>query len=347
MVRSRQSGGLRRKAGRVLAGLTLLVVGLALVGAIYQAVATYVDERKYPPPGKMVDVGGCRLHIWCTGDGAPPVVIDSGAGGFSSVWSQVQPEIAKFTKACTYDRAGLGWSDPGPLPRTSQQIVVELHQLLTNAGVKGPYVLMGHSFGGFNVRLYAHQYPKEVAAMVLVDSSHPDQDLTAPDSRERAAKARREGEICSILARLGLVRLYLRLIEHGHPVGGLAKTLRGLVARLPADVQPEVWAMWSRPGFFNAAASEIASWSESAAEVRATGKLSDIPLVVLTRGRELNPLDPWLKFQNDLAALSSHSKHIIAAKSGHLILLDQPELVIDAVRQVVEDVRDRQHEIDR
>ena len=162
----------------LLIGLAALVSVLALVGAIYQIIATQINEKKYPPPGRLVDVGGYRLHIHClereSEKGGPTVVMDAGIGECSLGWSLVQPEIAKFAHVCTYDRAGLGWSDSAPTARTSQQIVSDLHALLGNAGIEPPYVMVGHSFGGLNLRLYASRFPEEVAGMVLVDSAHED-----------------------------------------------------------------------------------------------------------------------------------------------------------------------------
>lgn len=162
----------------LLIGLAALVSVLAFVGAIYQVIATRLNEKKYPPPGRLVDVGGYRLHIHCLGregvNDSPTVVMDAGIGECSLGWSLVQPEIAKFAHVCTYDRAGLGWSDSAPTARTSQQIVSDLHALLGNAGIEPPYVMVGHSFGGLNLRLYASRFPEEVAGMVLVDSAHED-----------------------------------------------------------------------------------------------------------------------------------------------------------------------------
>ena len=158
-------------------GLVWMIVGLlalAVIGAVYQAVATEMDQRAYPPPGEMVDVGGYRLHINCVGQGSPTVILESGLGNMSVDWANVQPEVAKTTRVCAYDRAGTGWSEPGPEPRDPQQIAHELHTLLGNAGIDGPYVLVGQSFGGLYVRMYAARYPKEVEGMVLVDASHPD-----------------------------------------------------------------------------------------------------------------------------------------------------------------------------
>jgi pimeloyl-ACP methyl ester carboxylesterase len=149
------------------------LLALAVIEAVYQAVATEMDHRAYPPPGEMVDLGGHRLHIDCVGQGSPTVILESGLGTMSDDWANVQPEVAKTTRVCAYDRASAGWSEPGPEPRDPRQIAHELHTLLDNAGIDGPYVLVGQSFGGLYVRMYADQYPQQVKSMVLVDASHP------------------------------------------------------------------------------------------------------------------------------------------------------------------------------
>src|SRR5512141_2340019 len=131
-----------------LGGMLAVLLVLLIAGAVYESLSEAADARAYPPPGKMVDVGGYRLHLNCTGAGSPTVVIDTGWGDWSASWSQVQLSVATATRVCTYDRAGYGWSDAGPLPRTAQQFVKELHTLLTNANIAGPYVLVGHSLGG-------------------------------------------------------------------------------------------------------------------------------------------------------------------------------------------------------
>ena len=160
---------------RIGFGFVCLVIALLLIGTIYQFISSKIDENAYPPPGKLVDIGGYRLHINCTGEGGPAVILDSGLGGNSLEWTLVQPKLAKFTRVCSYDRAGQGWSDESPLIRTSQNIVDELHTLLHKAEVPEPYILVGHSSGGINMRLYASYYPNEVAGVVLVDSAHEDQ----------------------------------------------------------------------------------------------------------------------------------------------------------------------------
>src|SRR4051794_16226399 len=163
-----------RGIGRTLATLFGLIVVLGLVGAIYESMAEAADVRAYPPPGQMVDVGGYRLHINCVGTGSPSVVIDAGWGDWSASWSSwVQPEAAKTTRVCTYDRAGMGWSEAGPLPRTAETFARELHTLLHNARIPAPYVLVGHSAGGLTARVFAHAYAAEVAGVVLIESMSP------------------------------------------------------------------------------------------------------------------------------------------------------------------------------
>src|SRR5262245_46551299 len=130
------------------------------------------NEGAPAPPGKLVDIGGRRLHLNCTGKGQPAVVMEAGAGDFSFDWELVQPQVARFARVCSYDRAGYAWSDPGPTPRTLRQIAFELHTGLLKAGIKGPYILVGHSLGGAIARTYVSQYPKEIAGMALVDSVH-------------------------------------------------------------------------------------------------------------------------------------------------------------------------------
>src|SRR5918993_1702786 len=178
----------RRNIRRIrmpLLGLVVALLVLAVAGAIYQAIATERAERAYPPPGQMVGVGGHSLHINCVGRGSPAVVLDAGSGGFSAHWVRVQREVSGTTRVCAYDRAGMGWSEMGPQPRDARQITSELHTLLKGANIEGPYVLVGHSFGGMYMQTYAARYPEEVAGVALVDSStDPDQFSQRPEAPE-------------------------------------------------------------------------------------------------------------------------------------------------------------------
>src|SRR5215210_7470543 len=220
VVSSTTSRRLMRRIWRPLLGLVVVLLALAVAGAIYQAIATERAERAYPPPGEMVDVGGYSLHINCVGQGSPTVVLDAGLGDFSAQWVWVQREVSGTTRVCAYDRAGMGWSEMGPEPRDAKQITSELHTLLKGAGIEGPYVLVGHSFGGMYMQTYAARYPEEVAGVALVDSStDPDQfgqrpeaqDSNEPQKQTSAVVSKLERFGISLPARLGIVRLLSKL----------------------------------------------------------------------------------------------------------------------------------------
>src|SRR5215204_845310 len=209
-----------RRIGKALLGLVVVMLALAVLGAIYQAIATMRAERAYPAPGEMVNVGGYSLHIRCVGQGSPTVVLDAGSGAFSAHWVRVQQEVSGTTRVCSYDRAGMGWSEMGPDPRDAKQITSELHTLLGKAGIEGPYVLVGHSFGGMYMQTYAARYPDEVAGVALVDTStDPDQFSQRPEGRDSYEPQKQSFAVVSQLvrfgvslpARLGVVRLLSNL----------------------------------------------------------------------------------------------------------------------------------------
>jgi pimeloyl-ACP methyl ester carboxylesterase len=323
---------------RVLLGMVGLVLVLLLAGVVFQFVMTRIDARRYPAPGEMVDVGGYDLHLYCTGEagGAPSVVMDSGLGGTVLDWQLVQPEVAKFARVCTYDRAGMGWSDPGDQPRTSQQIVKELHTLLGNAGVvEGPYVLVGHSFGGTNMQVYASHYPDEVAGMVLVDSALEDEKAVTLTQSLQPSPV-----LLKIYATIGLTRLPYTL--GGEPPGLTSP-----------ELEDEQVAISSHRKHVFAVADETSSLQESFNENRADPmSLGNKPLMVLSAGsvqltgtglsqEQVNLIDELHSdSQAALTRRSENAKQIIAEDSGHYIQVERPALVIDAVRHVVEATRD-------
>src|SRR5215208_2878703 len=235
--------GLWRWTKRVLVGIAGLVLVVLLAGAVFQFVMTRIDAHKYPAPGEMADVGDYSLHHNCTGEagGAPTIVMD---------WQLVQPELAKSMHVCTYDRAGMGWSDTGDQPRTSEQIVKELHTLLGNAGVKGPYVLVGHSFGGTNMQVYGSQYPDEVAGMVLVDSALEDDKAVALTQSLQPSPL-----LLKIYATIGLTRLPYTL---GGETSGLTSP----------ELEDEQAAISSHRKHIFAVADETSSLEESFDENR-------------------------------------------------------------------------------
>jgi pimeloyl-ACP methyl ester carboxylesterase len=307
-----------------LGAIVAFFLVLMLSGAIYETVAETADMRAYPPPGQMVDVGGYRLHINCIGTGSPTVVIDAGWGDWSAGWSWVQPEVAKHTRVCTYDRAGMGYSEAGPLPRNAGQFTKELHTLLHQADIPGPYVLVGHSLGGLSVRVYAHDYAAEVAGVVLIESMSPAQFARSPtDARPQSASKSSDISIPSVLARIGLVRLF---------AGPL-----GLTPALPPEVQNAYTAFSVTPRSIQAWADEGAGMLESGAQARAVKTFGDLPLIVLSRGLDQDP--DWQAMQAELLQLSSNSQQFIAEKSGHNIQIDQPEAAVAAIVKMVEQLR--------
>lgn len=240
---------------------------LAFVGAIYQAIATKLGERKYPPSGRLVDIGGYRLHIHCSGtkgtQGDPAVVMDAGIVECSLGWSLVQPKIAEFARVCTYDRAGLGWSDQTLTARTSQQIVNELHALLASAEIEPPYVMVGHSFGGLSVRLYASQFPEEVSGMVLVDSAHEDYSI---------------GHLIRLCIRLGMFTAFL----------GIPRLFAGFIVSAnpifagDSKYPPTYEHIATSTKYLNTVGREYSKVGESWSQARSSQKsLGDRPLVVL------------------------------------------------------------------
>ncbi len=307
-----------------LGGIAVFAGALILLGAMYESIAEASDARLYPPPGKLVDVGGYRLHINCTGTGGPTVVIDAGLGDWSTMWAWVQPGVAKTTQVCTYDRAGNGWSDAGPLPRTAVQYAKELHTLLHEANIPGPYVLVGHSLGGLPVRVFTGMYPSEVAGVVLIDSMSPRQfRQSSTNPTPQMDSQSHLFTIFSPLARIGLVRLLVRPL--------------GLVPHLPPEVEKAYVSRMVRPSNLQAyLGDESQGMPESGRQAEAVKTFGDIPLIVLTARQ--NPIPGWQEWQAELLQLSSNSQQLFA-ESGHNIEIEQPGAAVAAIVKMVERVR--------
>jgi pimeloyl-ACP methyl ester carboxylesterase len=329
--------------------LVVLLGALALpvvAGAVYQAIETRRDRWRFPPPGRLVQVNEGRMHIHVTGEGTPTVVFESGMGASCLSWTLLQPQVAQFARAVSYDRAGHGWSDPVPEPRTARQIAQELHTLLDAAGIPGPYVLVGHSFGGYVNRAFAHLYCNEVVGMVLVDSLHPAEwENPTPEQLRMIEVGLRYAWIAAWLARLGFVRFCLARLARGSiklgwaaasvfGVGAAAALQRiaGEIRKLPAPILPIVRELWSQPKNFMSLGQHVAVLPVSAAQAAAVSSLGDLPLVVLSGDHHAAPFIDW---QRDLAQLSSCGRHLVASDCGHWIHLDHPELVTRAIREVV------------
>ena len=313
---------------RIVRGVLLVVLVLAAAGMIYENIFEARDRRFNPMPGKLVDVGGYKMHIDCAGEGSPTVVLDSGLGDTYVSWRKVQPQIAKFTRVCSYDRAGIGYSDSSSQPRTSKVMAGELHGLLQAAGIAPPYILVGHSMGGYNVRLYASLYRSDVAGMVLVDASHPDQENRLPQELKKME---------------GSWQREVEFLEYTMPFG--VPRLIGM-----CDDEPGQRAAECNWHSVREVVAELKSFPESATQTAATGSLGDMPLAVLSHDPEKpsaelpadlakSTNDAWEKMQEELAHLSTRGTQVIAKNSLHYIQIDRPDVVIDAVRGVVDQAR--------
>ena len=299
------------------------LLGLALVGYIYESLAEAADAKTYPPPGQLVDIGDHRLHINCTGTGSPTVVIDAGQGDWSTSWGSVQQEVAKTTRTCTYDRAGLGWSEAGPLPRDAAQFAKELHTLLQNANVPGPYVLVGHSLGGTSVRVFVSEHASEVAGVVLIDSMNPGQ-ATQPHAQAQSQSDPQSQpfSLQAALARFGIARLIVKL-----PV----------IASMVEAGQEAYYPLFVRPHSLQTSANELGGVPASLAQADAVKTFGDLPLIVLTARLNTNP--GWPQWQKELLELSSNNEHLFAENSGHNIQADEPDAAVAAIIQMVQQVR--------
>ena len=328
---------------RVCLGLLVVLCVSLATGWTYEYVAETINARRYPPPGIMVPVGGHRLDLFCEGTGTPTVVMEMGSGEPAALFRPIQDKVAELTRACSYDRAGIGWSEANLGLHTIQDRAAELYTLLRNANVAGPYVLVAHSYGGLIVRNFLSDHPTDVRGLVLVDTAEEGfvfrSDFLEAIRRAMAPRWRDE-----LRARFGVTRFRFTLIKGQF---GLRKDLFG-------DVRGEVIAFLSKPSFVHATTDEGLSYLLVPNEMRRAGgfgALDDLPLIVIRHGQPsgsiLVPPDLsqdqfeklWTEAQERLRTLSRNSEIVVATNSGHMINFDQPELVIDATKRVVAAVR--------
>ena len=303
--------GFRGVSGLALVGLAVTALTGAASGP--PALASGTDS----PPGRLVDVGSHRLHIHCTGVESPSVVFESGLGGTYLDWARVQPEVSRFARACSYDRAGYGWSEPGPEPRDAQRIARELDTLLARARIPPPYVLVGHSFGGLAIRMFASRNERrEVAGLVLVDAAHEDQFQRLESAGVRVPMAPTGRRF--IIANHGLVP-----------------------SALPEDLKPSAQRLALARKAIRTLYAELGSLRRSAGQLGSIGRSIDAPVVVLSRsprrdaGERHDRVDEtWLDLQRDLARTIGNSSLEVVPGSGHYIHLDRPDRIVDAIRTI-------------
>jgi pimeloyl-ACP methyl ester carboxylesterase len=333
-------------------GLIVAAVVLTLLaaGVLYQWIGTRRHRLQFTPPGPLIDVGGHRLHADCHGRGSPVVLLESGIAASSMSWAVVQPAIAAFTRVCAYDRAGLAWSDVASCRRSFERIVDELSTVIAGVAPGEQYILVGHSFGSFVVRAYAARHPGSVVGLVLVDP--PVEWLIPTPDRVRMLRAGRHlSQIGAVLAHLGVVRACLALLTGGAPgaprrfvrVFGptTARTLErliGEVRKLPSDVHPVLQALWCQPKCFHAMADHLQVLERESKSMASAIPPPELPVVVISSG---DHPPAQIAAHRALAERSARGRHVIAARSTHWVQFDEPELVVAAVRDLVEESRQR------
>jgi pimeloyl-ACP methyl ester carboxylesterase len=319
---------LHSRGGRWLLYPVIALLVLASIGGGYQTLGDAADAKAYPMPGQLIDVGGHRLHLSCTGAGTPTVVLEPGAGGMSSSLGWIAPAVARDTRVCVYDRAGRGWSESADTAQDGAQIATDLHTLLQRGHVPGPYVLAGHSFGGLYVLTFAARYPNEVAGMVLVDSTAPASaanPMTPSLGHGGSSNGMsRVSVLVSTAARLGLARLYAQS-DFGS---------------LPPRSRDELRASVATPSTLRSTIDEYLQAAASTEQAAALGDFADKPLIVLTAGSGHDAA--WSAAQNRMATLSTNSVHRIIDGATHEDLVTDEEdaaATTQAILDVVASVR--------
>jgi pimeloyl-ACP methyl ester carboxylesterase len=323
---------LHSRSRRWLLYPVLAVLAVVAIGGGYQTVREEADTRAHPMTGQLIDVGGHRLHLDCTGSGSPTVVLQPGGGDFSSAMARIAPAVAAHSRVCVYDRPGRGWSEPIDSPQDASQIATDLHTLLESGKVPGPYVLAGHSFGGLYVLTHADRFPDDVAGMVLIDSTNPATvadatKATAYDSGSYDAATDRVAALGAVAARIGLVRL----------IGSFG------YRDLPPKARAEVLAKTATADYASGWIDEFVQANASGAEAAMLTTFGDKPLVVLTAGAETDPTHDAA--QNKLATLSTDSSHRVVEGASHAgLVFDEryARATTAAILDVVSSIRNDQ-----
>lgn len=330
----------RRITERVLLSVVILVCVLLAGSSAYNAVALRYYRALYPPPGKIYSVNGHDMHLYCTGEGSPTIVLDAGSGEDSLVWGKVQPYLSKTTRVCSYDRAGMGWSTPGPAPRDADTIAGELHALLQQAGIGSPIVLMGHSLAGLYIRAYASRYPEDVAGLIFVDASSPLQE------EQGSAELRAHVSISKYLY-YSLVAAYAlgvpRLMGYCSSVPGFDGPTGKMAVELQCGL---LWSEWRR---------EYTSIRRSGEETINTGPYGNLPVLIFSEDPQkmkqtagvppklaLEMSVAWNQHQENLKHLSTRSRRIIAKGSGHIIPIDRADLINREVPIFIQEIRNNE-----
>lgn len=328
--------------------IALSIVALATVlivsGFLYQVVGSHRDRLRFASPGRCVEIGrGHCLYMLEKGSGGPTVLFEAGIAATNLNWCHVQETVARFTHTVSYDRGGLGWSGPSRTARTPGNCASELHDLLERANIKPPYILVGHSFGGLVMRRYALSYPEDVSGIVLIDPMRCEEwPPMNPGRQSEVDRVKKLSGYAVPIARFGLARLAVTSLLcrsgriSGHLAGAAGASGRHVLARvtqevgkMPQKVWPIVAAHWSRPGYYAGMRSHVEAVPDTVREMQDAEPIRDIPVLLLTPGKS-TPLS-----DENVRRIGDNVQQVIAPTSAHWIHLDQPDLVIDSIREMV------------
>jgi pimeloyl-ACP methyl ester carboxylesterase len=316
----------RRKSGRIAASDGVGLVGVFLIIILVLLIAPIASMGAPQPPGRLVDVGGgINMHIYCTGEGSPTIVLDAGLNGGTMSWAGVQEQVSNHTRVCSYDRAGMSWSEPGTKPRTYMKIADELHVLLAASGEQGPYVLVGHSVGAHTVRFFVQKYPTDVAGIVLVDPAH--EKILSTELIPTIQQIQRG---YTFYAQLGFWRY---ILNPGFIIG-----VEG--PNVPAEIINNLEAVYS-PKSLHTAADELAAMYETVRALNTTnimGAWGDKPTIVLSADNEIAQLTGALEHHKELASLSTRGEQVLVP-GGHNIHYEHPKVVAEAIVNIVNTAR--------
>ena len=320
---------------RGLVGFVISIAALAGVGYVYEHYAAARDMKRYPPPGRWIKVNNHKLHLYCTGTGATTVILEAQATSSSFDWGYVQPALAQFTRVCSYDRAGFGWSELGPEPRTAQQAADELATLLKGAGEQGPYIMVGASYGGHIVRIFAHDHSDAVSGVILVDA-RLEKLFSIPEIQQQAKVSLGFSRVIAVLGDLGLSRIFIAAMPDKMIPPYAVSLYNSYPGSYEIVFQSKLW---------HAAYAEARAMEQSDAQVAAIGSMGDMPLIVIRHGKPMfGSLSPeaaqemelkWQAFQEEMAKQSTAGEVIVAEASGHGIQAEQPAIIVEAVQQLL------------
>jgi len=338
----KKSRKLLKVIGWILLFIPILIILSIPVGAAYQAIATTIEDRLFPPPGTLVEIEGKQMHLFCQGEGSPTVVFESGMGNSGYSFLNIHKQLAGRTRVCLYDRPSLGWSTVDETWYMKDQVSQHLHSILEQAGEKPPYLMVGHSMGGVYIRAFYHLFPDEVVGMVFVDSAHenemafyPEPEGSTPDYFSTMM------DFCEFIAGVGVLRAtgVMGEILEGSP--GTALEQRQILSRL------------NRVSYCKGIRVEKEVSDIELSQTTPPASLGDLPLIVLVGAKQLNPIrnqfyigplppaqrqntQTWQEIQAQLAALSTNSEMVQALQSGHYVHWDEPQLVVDAINKLLD-----------